>query len=134
MHPDGLNVWYFRLNNIWSNRFNSLKNQRSSTSNCEDRGIRKFELVAKLKSLPFWFSSGDWGVVRENHNFIKIFKSSWFNIPRLCQIKRLINFFNLVPKLQAASAIISEILQMWKTFPLAVSTAIKWPSMEYLIK
>ena len=51
MQPDNINLSFFILKIIWSDRIHSLKYQRSTTLGCIDKEIRKSEFVARTQFL-----------------------------------------------------------------------------------
>ena len=51
LQPDNINLSFFILKIIWSDRIHSLKYQRSTTLGCIDKEIRKSEFVARTQFL-----------------------------------------------------------------------------------
>ena len=49
LHPDGVNLWYFKLRLFYVTKFIVWNINRSTTLGCKDIGFRKSELVAKTR-------------------------------------------------------------------------------------
>jgi len=53
LEPNVVNLWYFKLIIIWSNRIHSLKYLRSTTLESKDKVFKKAEFVAKTHLLLY---------------------------------------------------------------------------------